>query len=404
MPTLPPLPGPAHALAWMRVRGLLTEDEQKALEKLDAVTSATPPIRVPTTRPTTPSMPTTSSSWPLRASRTRRSQRYCTATASSTPRRATWHSRKRPSPAQCPRRWRPRWPGWPPMARSSKERFDALRAQVAAEPAFAMASERARIVADAQASIEADDAAIDAWKASERRTRRIGAWKFMRGRAGDRRRHRVVLSSRRPACPPAMPPPRARRLTGSCSASRWTCACAASTRETRPVSTPSVSSLREVGYRKADRVRGCTAVMTTQGDDDKQPDGLHHRTRVAEERRDDRAGRRRWTSCEARFGHLDAQRQAALQRGTDSLTTSAPMTSAPPVSTLAPGTSSAPNQASRMPKITSSSASKRDFGRLEHAGADHRQHAGNRQLHQAQQGQQADVMRREAKTARTAAR
>ena len=39
--TLPPLPSPAHALAWMRAKGLVTEEEQNAA--LDRIQDATPP-------------------------------------------------------------------------------------------------------------------------------------------------------------------------------------------------------------------------------------------------------------------------------------------------------------------------------------------------------------------------
>ena len=74
-----------------------------------------------------------------------------------------------------------------------------------------------------------------------------------------------------------------------------------------------------------------------------------------------------------------------------SLATSAPMTSKPPLSTLAAGTSPAPDPGQQDAENDLQQRQQRDFGRLQHAGADHRQHAGNRQLHQAQQGQQAQV-------------
>jgi hypothetical protein len=163
MPTLPPLPSPAHALAWMRVRGLITEDEQNAA--LDALSSATPPDPVHddaadyaidaddlvelAAQGITHEAVQVLHRDGLIDTETRDMALQETPVAGTVPAALAatlaWLATEGPL---------------------ERERFDALRAQVAAEPAFAMASERARIVADAQASIDADDAAIDAWKSA----------------------------------------------------------------------------------------------------------------------------------------------------------------------------------------------------------------------------------------------
>jgi hypothetical protein len=301
MPTLPPLPGPAHALAWMRVRGLVTEDEQNAA--LDALSSATPPdpraddaadyaidaddlVELAAQGITHEAVQVLHRDG-LIDTETRDMALEETPVAGTVPAALAatlaWLATEGPL---------------------ERERFDALRAQVAAEPAFAMASERARIVADAQASIDADDAAIDAWKARERRTRRIGAWKFMLAVLviGGGLGWYFFAPAGVPACDAASTRKTLDRLM-------FRVAMDVRMRTLDPekraqVSTPSVGSLREVGYRKADRVRGCTAVIT-QGDD---KDQMAYTIGPVSSKSDEMIVRGADPDIvQARFGHLDAQ-------------------------------------------------------------------------------------------------
>jgi hypothetical protein len=300
--TLPPLPSPAHALAWMRVRGLITEEQQdEALEKLEEVTPADPNLDDAedaamdaddlvelAERGITHEALEALCKDGLIDAETRDMAREETPVVGTVP----------AAPAATL--------AWlvtdGPL---DKETFEATRAQAATEPAFAMAAERQRIVAEAQVLIEADEKAVGAWRGSAQRTQRIGAWKFIVttllvvGGIG----WYVFAPASVPACDAAS----TRKTLNSLM---FRVAVDVRMRSLDPdarasVHTPSVSSMREVGYLKPERVRGCIAVMTTQGDDDKQP--MAYTIGPVAPKSDEMVVRGADAAIvEARFGHLDA--------------------------------------------------------------------------------------------------
>jgi hypothetical protein len=294
---LPPLPSPAHALAWMRVRGLVTEEEQNAaLDKIgddaphaddaaDTAIDADDLIELAEQGITHEAIEVL-----FRDSLIDAETRDMALTetpvvgtvAASPVATLAWLATEGPL---------------------EKERFDALRAQVAAEPAFAMAAERTRIVNEAQALIEADEQAVKAWQARAQRSRRIGAWKFILAVAviGGGLGWYLFAPASVPACDAA-----STRKTLDSLMRRVT--MDVRMRHLDPnagtvIETPSVGSMREVGYRKPERVRGCVAVMTRG--DSKEP--MAYTIGPTEPKSDEMVVRGADVAIvEARFGHLDS--------------------------------------------------------------------------------------------------
>lgn len=294
---LPPLPSPAHALAWMRVRGLVTEAEQNAaLDKIgddaphaddaaDTAINADDLIELAEQGITHEAIQAL-----FRDSLIDAETRDMALTetpvmgtvAASPVATLAWLATEGPL---------------------EKERFDALRAQVAAEPAFAMAAERTRIVNEAQALIEADEQAVKAWQARAQRSRRIGAWKFILAVAviGGGLGWYLFAPASVPACDAA-----STRKTLDSLMRRVT--MDVRMRHLDPnagtvIETPSVGSMHEVGYRKPERVRGCVAVMTRG--DSKEP--MAYTIGPTEPKSDEMVVRGADVAIvEARFGHLDA--------------------------------------------------------------------------------------------------
>lgn len=264
-PRLPPLPGPAHALAWMRVRGLITEDEQNAA--LDRVYDAVPE---------NPHADDAADSAIDADDLMELAEQGITHEALQalhgdglidTVTRDT-ALQEAPVVGTVP----PALPATLAWLVSEelldKKDFDALRAQVAAEPAFAMAAERQRIVNEAQALIDADAQAMNTWQSRSQRTRRVGALKFMLGvlAIGGGLGWYFLWPNSVPACDAAS----TRKTLDSLMVR---VAMDVRMRTIDPdkraeVRTPSVSSMREIGYRKTDRVRGCAAVMTQDDSSD----------------------------------------------------------------------------------------------------------------------------------------
>ncbi|MFM9923684.1 hypothetical protein VLK31_11905 [Variovorax sp. H27-G14] len=261
-PSLAPLPGPAHALAWMRVRGLITEAEQNAaLDKVEAAVPEHPhaddaslsamhadDMLELVERGITHEALQTLHAQGLIDTDTRDLAMEETPVVGSVPAAV---------PATLA------WLVTDELL--EKERFEATRAQVAAEPPFAMAAERARTVRDAQALIDADAKAMKAWQSRTVRTRRVGALKLMLGVLviGGGLGWYLFSPTGVPACDAAS----TRKTLDSLM---FRVAMDVRMRTLNPTQraelrTPSVSSMREIGFRKPDRVRGCAAVMT-QGD------------------------------------------------------------------------------------------------------------------------------------------
>ena len=171
---LPPIPGPAHALAWMCVKGLLTQEEiDAAVERLE---EASPPVATADDaayvaydavefvelgdRGITHEAVNALFNDGLIDAETRDMALQETPLVGSGP----------AAPAATL--------AWMVIdGPLEKELFEATCAQVAAEPAFAMAADRARILAEAQEQIGADEQAVSAWQADAQGKRRKGAWK-----------------------------------------------------------------------------------------------------------------------------------------------------------------------------------------------------------------------------------
>ncbi|WP_418120338.1 hypothetical protein [Variovorax sp. 350MFTsu5.1] len=294
---LPPLPSPAHALAWMRVRGLVTEAEQNAAvdridedaphwdDATDTAIDADDLFELAEQGITHEAVESLCKDSLIDAE-TRDMALIETPVVGTVPASPiatlAWLATEGPL---------------------ERERFDALRAQVAAEPAFATAVERVRIVAGAQALIEADEQAVKAWQARQKRTSRIGALKFAVAVAviGGGIGWYAFAPASVPACDAASTRKtldslmrrvsmdvRMRRLDPDAGA---------------VIETPTVGGMREVGYRKPERIRGCTAVMT-QGDS-REP--MAYTIGPTEPKGDDMVVRGADVAIvEARFGNLDA--------------------------------------------------------------------------------------------------
>jgi len=298
--TLPPLPSPAHALAWMRVKGLVTEEEQDAA--LDRIEAATPPdpnaedaadtafdaddLMECAERGITHEAVQALYRDGLIDAQTRDIALQETPVAGTVPAApgATLAWLVTDGPLE-------------------REHFDATRAQVAAEPAFAMAAERARIVAEAQALIEAEDRTIAEWKSRSQRQGRIGAWKFILtvlvigGGLG----WYLFAPDSVPACDAS-----STRKTLNNMLFRVTLDVRMRTFDAEKraeIRTPSLGGIREVGYRKDQRVRGCIATLT-RGDD---KDTMAFTIGATSPKSDDMVVRGADADIvEARFGHLDA--------------------------------------------------------------------------------------------------
>ncbi len=298
--TLPPLPSPAHALAWMRAKGLVTEEEQNAA--LERIQDATPPdpnaddatdtaidaddLMECAERGITHEAVQALYRDGLIDAETRDMALQETPVAGTVPAAlgATL--------------------GWlvtdGPLER---ERFEATRAQVAAEPAFAMAAERSRIVAEAQALIEAEDRTVAEWKSRAQRQSRSGAWKFILtvlvigGGAG----WYLFAPDSVPACDAG-----STRKTLNNMMFRVTMDVRMRTFDAEKradIHTPVLGGIREVGYRKDQRGRGCIATMT-QGDD---KDSMAFTIGATSPKSDEMVVRGADADIvEARFGHLDA--------------------------------------------------------------------------------------------------
>ncbi|MDH6164973.1 hypothetical protein M2282_000101 [Variovorax boronicumulans] len=256
--TLPPIPGPAHALAWMCVKGLVTQEEiDAAVERLE---EASPPLATADDaaevaydaeefvelgdRGITHEAVNALFNNGLVDAETRDMALEETPLVGSVP----------AAPAATL--------AWMVIEGPlDKELFEATRAEVAAEPAFAMAADRARIVAEAQEEIAADEKAVGAWRATAQGKRRRGAWTSglvtlaIVGGLG----WYLFTPAGVPAC--------------NTDATRKTLqglmlrvSIDARTQGLREVGIPTLSGLREVGYRKDERIRGCMATMT-RGDE-----------------------------------------------------------------------------------------------------------------------------------------
>lgn len=301
--TLPPLPSPAHALAWMRVRGLVTEEQQDAaLEKLEEAT------------PDDPHLDDAEDAALDADDLVELAERGITHEALESLYKDGLIDADTRDVAFQETPVVGTVPAAPAVTLAwlvtdgplEKESFEATRAQAASEPAFAMAAERQRIVAEAQALIDADEKAIGTWRSSAQRDRRIGAWKFIVTTL-------LVVGgigwyAFAPASVPACDAASTRKTLNSLM---FRVAVDVRMRSLDPdarasVHTPSVSSMREVGYLKPERVRGCIAVMTTRSDDDdKQP--MAYTIGPASPKSDEMVVRGADVAIvEARFGHLDA--------------------------------------------------------------------------------------------------
>lgn len=177
-PGLPPLPGPAHALAWMRVRGLITEEEQNAaLDKVEAAVPAHPHAddAALSAMDADDLVELADRGITHEALQALHNQGLIDAETrdialQETPVVGT-------VPASLPGTL-----AWLVIDELlEKERLEATRAQVAAEPAFAMAAERARILREAQALIDADAQAMKTWHSRTVRARHTGALKILLG-------------------------------------------------------------------------------------------------------------------------------------------------------------------------------------------------------------------------------
>lgn len=257
---LPPIPGPAHALAWMCLKGLVTQEEiDAAVERLE---EASPPIATADDaayiaydaeefgelgdRGITHEAVNALFNDGLVDAETRDMALEETPLVGSVP----------AAPAATL--------AWMVIdGPLEREVFEATRAEVAAEPAFAMAADRARIVAEAQDEIAADEKAVGAWQATAQGKRRRSAWTsglVMLAIAGGLGWY-LFAPAGVPAC-------NADATRKTLQGLMLRVSIDARTQGLREVGIPSLSGLREVGYRKDERIRGCMATMT-RGDDTK---------------------------------------------------------------------------------------------------------------------------------------
>lgn len=299
-PSLPPLPGPAHALAWMRVRGLITEAQQNAaLDEVEAAKPAHPHAddAAISAMDADDMVELAGQGITHEALQALHSDGLIDTPTRDEALEETPVVGTVPPSAAATLAW------LVSEELVDKKGFEALRAQVAAEPAFAMAAERARIVNEAQALIDADAQAVKTWQSGARRTRRLGALKFMLTV--------LVIGGGlgwyffTPAGVPACDAASTRKTLDNLM---FRVALDVRMRTLDPqkraeLQTPSVGSMREIGYRKTDRVRGCAAVMT-QGDN---RDEMAYTIGPVAPKSDKMVVRGADLAIvQARFGHLDA--------------------------------------------------------------------------------------------------
>jgi hypothetical protein len=251
--TLPPIPGPAHALAWMCVKGLVTQEEiDAAVERLE---EASPPVATADDaaelayeaeefvelgdRGITHEAVNALFNDGLVDAQTRDMALEETPLVGSVP----------AAPAATL--------AWMVIdGPLEKERFEATRAEVAAEPAFAMAADRARIVAEAQQEIAADEKTSGAWQADAQGKRRRSAWL-------SRLATLAVVGGLGWYffAPEGVPACNADATRKTLQGLMLRVSIDARTQGLREVGIPTLSGLREVGYRKDERTRGCMATM-----------------------------------------------------------------------------------------------------------------------------------------------
>lgn len=294
--TLPPIPGPAHALAWMRVKGLIIEEEvDAAVERLE---EASPPVATADDaayvacdadefvelgdRGITHEAVNALFNDGLIDAETRDMALQETPLVGSVP----------AAPAATL--------AWMVIdGPLEKELFEATRAQIAAEPAFAMAADRARIVAEAQEQIGASEQAVSAWQADAQSRRRRGAWK-----AGLVTLAIVGGLGWYLFAPQGVPACNADTTRKTLQGLMLRVSIDWRTQGLREVGIPTLSGLREVGYREDERIRGCMATMT-RGDDIKP---IAYTIGPASTNDDKMMVRGADpVIVEARFGHLDAK-------------------------------------------------------------------------------------------------
>ncbi|MGJ7615448.1 MULTISPECIES: hypothetical protein [unclassified Variovorax] len=299
-PSLPPLPGPAHALAWMRVRGLITEAQQNAaLDDVEAAEPAHPHAddAAMSAMDADDQVELAGQGITHEALQALHGNGLIDTPTRDEALEETPVVGTVPASAAATLAW------LVSEELIDKKGFEALRAQVAAEPAFAMAADRVRIVNEAQALIDADAQAVKAWKSRTQRARHVGALKLMLSVLviGGGLGWYLFAPAGVPACDAA-----STRKTLDSLMFRVSLDVRMRTLDPQKraeLQTPSVGSMREIGYRKTDRVRGCTAVMM-QGD---KRDPMAFTIGPVAPKSDDMVVRGADLAIvQARFGHLDA--------------------------------------------------------------------------------------------------
>ena len=302
---LPPIPGPAHALAWMLMQGLLSDEALNAtLEKMQAAVpeGADPPQSLDDAEETVYEaedlVELAAQGITHEAVQALYDAGLIDLGARGSALDITPLTGTVPAAQAVTLAW------LVTEGELDKDKFEATRKQVATEPAFAMAADRRRIVDEAAALIDADEKLMNGWKQRAQRQRSLGALKLLAFVAvlGGGLGWYLLTPAGVPACDAAS----TRKTLDSLMVR---VAVEARMRTMSPearsaIQTPSLGTLREVGFRKAERVRGCSAVLT-QGDS-KEPMAFTIGVRTPGS--DDMIVRGADAAIvEARFGHLDAQ-------------------------------------------------------------------------------------------------
>lgn len=362
---LPPLPGPAHALAWMRVRGLITQEEQDAaLERIESATTDHPHADDATDIAIDADdlVDLAGQGITHEALEALHKDGLIDAATRDIARQETPVTGSVPAALPATLAW------LVTEELLEKACFEATRAQVAAEPAFALAAERARIVNEAQALIDADAQLMSTWKSNTQRTRRNGALKFLLtvlvlgGGLG----WYLLAPAGVPGCDAASTRKTLDRLMFRVGMDVRMHTIDPEQRA--DVRTPTIGALREVGYRKADRVRGCTAVIT-QGDD---KDEMAYTIGPVAPKSDEMIVRGADpTIVRARFGHLDASgkpRYNAEPIGREALE-AAFRAGAAPLSARQAGSYPRPRAHSESSMVDTDPARSREIAEIEVTGA-----------------------------------
>jgi hypothetical protein len=296
---LPLIPTPGHALAWMCVQGFTSEDALEAtLERLEKELS---------TEAFTASEDTADESYDLlelgETGITHEAVRslYDSGLIDAEARDAAFEEApltgSKPPALAATLAW---------MVTNGlieNTQFEATRARVAAELPFAMAAERKALVEEAARLIAAERAVTAQWKASASRRRRRSVWPLWLGLLAV-----VAGVAWYLLAPDATPSCDASSTNASLDDMMFRLQLDARLRSVgqsdKRIETPRVSAPHEIGYRKAERTRGCTALLT-QGERQRpmaytigpstQDDGKMV-VREADP-----------AIVEARFGHLDAE-------------------------------------------------------------------------------------------------